>query len=166
MVSINLSTTEQYSSDSIISASGPPLDPSTYESPASMTALSPSDVITTDVESGDDEEISNKEMAHSYKIMYEKLVETMNENKRLLKQISQLCRKKNEFVKQVNVFKNEKEGYLNELEQIKVTMWMMIYGTTTLDQILLMGRTTKDHKGLDFMKERSKTKPHTLTNFV
>ena len=53
-----------------------------------MTALGPSDVETTDATSGDDEEISDEEMAHSYKIMYEKLVETINENKRVLKQIS------------------------------------------------------------------------------
>ena len=35
------------------------VDPSIYESPASMTTLSPLDVVTTDVEIGDDEEISN-----------------------------------------------------------------------------------------------------------
>ena len=120
-----------------------------------MTALIPSDVVTTDVESDEDEEISDEDMAHSYKIMYEKLVENVNENRELLKQTSQLCREKNELIKQVNVLKNEKEESLNELEQIKTTMRMMNSGTTTLDQILLMRRTTKDHKGLDFMEERS-----------
>ena len=124
-----------------------------------MTALVPSDVAitnaTSDVEIGDDEEISNEEMTYYYKIMYEKLVETVNENRRLLMQIFQLCRETNELVKQVNVLKNEKEESLNELEQIKTTMRMMNSGTTTLDHILLMGRITKDHKGLDFMKEIS-----------
>ena len=43
---------------------------------------------------------------------------------------------------------------------------MMNFGTTALDQILLMRRTTKDHKDLDFTKERSETKPHKLTNVV
>ena len=42
----------------------------------------PSDVATTyatiDVESGNDEEIFDKEMVYSYKIMYEKFVETIN----------------------------------------------------------------------------------------
>ena len=118
------------------------------------------------MENGNDEEISDEEMVHSYKIMYEKLVETVNENREPLKQISVLCREKNELVKQVNVLKNEKEEYLNGLEQIKTTMWMMKSGTTTLDQIPLMGRTTKDHKGLDFMKERLETKPHTLKNVI
>ena len=98
MVPVNLSTVEQCSSDPTISASGPPVDLLTYESPASMIALAPSDVatsnVTTDVESSDDEEISDKEMAHSYKIMYEKLVETVNENRGLLKHIYQLCREK------------------------------------------------------------------------
>ena len=68
-----------------------------------MTTLAPSDVVTTnatiEVESDDDEEISDEEMTHSYKIMYEKLVETINENRGLLKQISELCREKNELVK-------------------------------------------------------------------
>ena len=124
-----------------------------------MTALTPSDVLTTnattDVESGDDEEVFDEEMAHSYKIMYEKSVETVNVNTRLLNQISQLCREKNELVKQVNVLKNEKEESLNELKQIKTTIRMMNSSTTTLDHILLMRRTTKDHKGLDFTEERS-----------
>ena len=98
MVLVNLSIIEQCSIDPTISTSGPPVDLSTYESLASIIALAPSDVatydVTTDVESGNDEEISDKEMAHSYKIMYEKLVETINENRWLLKHIYQLCREK------------------------------------------------------------------------
>ena len=46
---------------------------------------------------------------------------------------SQLCGEKNELGKQVNALKNEKEESLNELKQIKTTMWMMNSGTTTLD---------------------------------
>ena len=38
--------------------------------------------------------------------------------------------------------------------------------TMALDHILLMGRTTKDHKGLGFTEERLETKPPTLTNAV
>ena len=37
-------------------------------------------------------------------------------------------------------------------------MWMMNSGTTTLDQILLMGKTTKDHEGLRFKGESSEIK--------
>ena len=95
VVPVNLSTTEQCSSNPRISASGPPFDPSTYESPASMTALAPSDIATIDVEICDNEESYDEEMAHLYKIMYEKMVETANENRGLLKHISQLCREKN-----------------------------------------------------------------------
>ena len=132
VVLVNLSVAEQCSSNSTIFTSGPPVDLSTYESPTLMTSLAPSDVTTTDVESDDDEEIFDEGMTHSYKIMYEKLVETVNENRGLLKKISGLCRKKNELVKQVNVLKNEKEESLNELEQIKTTMQMMNSGTTAL----------------------------------
>ena len=53
------------------------------------------------------------------------------------------------------MLKNENDESLNELEQIKTTMRMMNFGTMDLDQILLMGRTIKDHKGLDFMEEIS-----------
>ena len=42
-------------------------------------------------------------------------METANGNKGLLKKISQLCREKNEFIKRVNVLKNEKEVF----EQIR-----------------------------------------------
>ena len=94
-----------------------------------MTALTPSNVVityaTTDVESGDDEEIFDEEMTHSYKITYEKLVETIKENKGLLEHISQLCREKNDLFKQDNVLKIENEESLNELEHIKKTMRMM-----------------------------------------
>ena len=110
MVLVNLSVAEQWSIDLTISTSGLLVNLSTYELLASMTTLAPSNVattdVTTDVESDDDEEISDEEMTHSYKIMYEKLVETVNENRGLLKQISQLCREKNGLIKQVNVLKN------------------------------------------------------------
>ena len=43
---------------------------------------------TTEVESNDDEEISDDEMVCSYKVMYEKLMEALNENKDLHKQVS------------------------------------------------------------------------------
>ena len=32
------------------------------------------------IESSDDEEISDEEMVHSYKVMYKRLVEALNEN--------------------------------------------------------------------------------------
>ena len=53
------------------------------------------------------------------------------------------------------MLKNEKEESLKKLEYIKKTIRIMNYGTTTLDQIMLMGKTTKDHEGLDFKEERS-----------
>ena len=129
-----------------------------------MIALGPSDVETIDAISGDDEEIFNEEMVHSYKIMYEKLVETINENKRVLKQISQLSKEKNELIKQVNNLKSRMEDTQNELEQVKKTPRMLNSNTTALDQILMMGRT-KGHEGLGFKEERSETKPLALINF-
>ena len=99
MAPVSLSIIEQCLSDLNIFAFGPPVDPSTYESPTIMTALGQLDVATTDVESNDDEEISDEKIEHSYKIMYEKLVETVYENKGLLKKISQMCKEKNELVK-------------------------------------------------------------------
>ena len=67
-----------------------------------MIALDASDIGTIDVESSDGEEISND----SYKIIYEKLVETVNENGGFLRQISQLSKEKNELIKQVNSLKS------------------------------------------------------------
>ena len=113
---ITFSTIEQCSNDLTIFASGPLVDPSTYELPTSMIALSPSNVETTNVESGDDEEISDEEMTHSHKIMYEKLVEIVYENRGLLKQISQLSREKNELIELLNSLKSGMEDTQNELD--------------------------------------------------
>ena len=46
------------------------------------------------------------------------------------------------------------EDTQNELEQVKKTMWMLNSGTVTLDQIMVMARTTKGHEGLGFKEER------------
>ena len=66
--------------DATISTFGAPINPPTYESPALITVLDASDVMTPNVESSGDKGIFDKEMTHSYKIIYEKLVETVNEN--------------------------------------------------------------------------------------
>ena len=42
------------------------------------------------IESSDHEEISDEEMVHSYKVMFEKLVEALNENQDLQRQVSLL----------------------------------------------------------------------------
>ena len=47
-----------------------------------------------------------EEIVHSYKIMNEKLVEKVTENKGLLKQIYQLSRENNELINQVNSLKS------------------------------------------------------------
>ena len=45
-------------------------------------------------------------------------------------------------------------------------MRMMNSSTTTLDYILLIGKTTKDHEGLGFKGESLETKSHAPTNVV
>ena len=116
MALVSLSTTKKCSGDMTIYLSSPPVDPSTYESHVSMTELGPSDVATTDVESDDVEEISYEEMTHSYKIMYEKLVEAINENRGLLKHITQCVeRKMSSSNKSLNNVLNE----LTKIELIK-----------------------------------------------
>ena len=88
MAPVNLSIVEQCFSAPTISTSSPLVDPSTYESPTSIAILGASDAVTIDLESSGDNEISDEEMINSYKIMYEKLAETINENRGFLKQIS------------------------------------------------------------------------------
>ena len=53
------------------------------------------------------------------------------------------------------MLKNEKEESSNEFEHIKKIMQMMNSSTTALDKILLMGKTTKDHEGLELKGESS-----------
>ena len=61
------------------------------------------DTKETGAKSSDDQEISNEKMVHSYKVMYERLVEALNENKILHKKISQLSSEKDDLVKQNKV---------------------------------------------------------------
>ena len=68
-------------------------------SAATNVASSPGAV----VESNDDEEISNEEMVHSYKVMYEKLVNALNENQDLQKKVSLVSNEKEDLVKQNNM---------------------------------------------------------------
>ena len=111
--------------------------------------------MTIDVTSDYAQKIFEKEIVHSYKIMYEKLVETVNKNKGLLKQISQLSKEKNELIKQVNSLKSGMEETQNELKWVKKTVRMLKSSTTTLDHMLMMGRITKGHEGLGFKEEMS-----------
>ena len=88
-------------------------------------------------------EIFYEEMVHSYKVMYEKMVEALNENQDLHKQVSQLRNENEELVKHNSMLKDKvchQEETLHELEQMKKTMRMLNTGTTTLDQILEMGK--------------------------
>ena len=109
--------------------------PKSCKSPISLTTVVAIDAEIIGAKSSDDEEISIEEMVHSYKVMYEKLVDALNENKVLHKQISLLCSEENEFVKQNNMLHDKlyKQGEsLNELKQIKKNIHMMNFGTMTL----------------------------------
>ena len=140
MVLINLVTTK------VASANVTSFVPSSYKSLVSLTAVVATDAETIGVESSDDENISYEKMAHSYKVMYEKLVDIVKKNKVMNKKISLLCSEENKLFKQNNVLKNElfnQRESLNKLEQIKKTMCMMNYGTTTFNQILVIGKGKK-----------------------
>ena len=124
------------------------------------------DVETTNVESNDDEEISNEEMVHSYKVMDERLVKALNENKVLHKHVSQLCSEKDELAKQNNVLLDKlskQEETLNELEQMKKIVSMLNFGTMTMEHILELGKRTKDHEGLGLKEESLKSISPSLT---
>ena len=55
----------------------------TIEDPPVDAALNAASSPRADAESSDDEEISDEEMVHSYRVMCEKLVEALNENQDL-----------------------------------------------------------------------------------
>ena len=59
-------------------------------------------------------------------------MDAVNKNRGLLKQISHLCREKNELVKQVNVLKNEKKESLNELHYKNLTVYLLNLPTITI----------------------------------
>ena len=69
--------------------------------------------------SSDDKEISDEEMVHSYKVMYEKLVKALSENQDLRKQVFLLSKEKENLDKQCNTLRDkvcQQEESLHELE--------------------------------------------------
>ena len=52
----------------------------TTEDPLTCATSNVASSLEADTESSDDVEISDEKMVHSYRVMYEKLVETLNEN--------------------------------------------------------------------------------------
>ena len=49
---------------------------------------------------------------------------------------------------------------MRELEKLKKSVCMLNSGTTTLEQILEMGKRSKDHGGLKFKEEHGKQRPN------
>ena len=157
MVLISLATIEDLSADAASHAS------SLSQSPMEGVATN---VETTSVESSDDEEISDEEMVHSYKVLYKRLVEALNENKALHKKVSHLCSEKDELVKLNNVLLNKLsklEETLNELEHMTKTVRMLNFGTIDLEKVLEMGKRTKDQRGLGVKGESLQTNLPSLT---
>ena len=119
-----------------ISTTALPVDTSSCKSFASVSTVDELETMTIKKESDDEEEISNEEMVDSYKVMYEKLVDAVTENRGLLEQISLLNKEKGELKNQVDKLKDElikQKESLNELEQIKKTLGMMNFGSGVLD---------------------------------
>ena len=58
-------------------------------------------------EGSDDEEISDEEMVHSYRVMYKKLVKALNENQDLRKQFSLLSNEKEDLVKRTTMLQDK-----------------------------------------------------------
>ena len=58
----------------------------TTKDPLASAASHAASFLMADAKSSDDEEISNEEMVHSYRVMNEKLVKALNENQDLVKQ--------------------------------------------------------------------------------
>ena len=152
-----------------VSAIVSPANSSSCKSFISLPTVDELDAEATKEEIDDEEENYDEEMARSYKVMYEKFVGVVTENSGLPKQILLLNREKGELIKKFNELKDKllKHGEsLNKLEQIKKTLRMINPGSTILDKILLMGRTTRGHEGLGFMKQNSGTKMVIPVNFV
>ena len=60
----------------------------TTEDPPAGSASNVASILGANAESNDDEEILDEEMVHSYRVMYEKLVEDLNENQDLRRKVS------------------------------------------------------------------------------
>ena len=93
-------------------------DTSLCKSNASLPSTDEPEIETIKEESDDEEEISDGEIGHSYKVMYEKLVGTITENRGFLEQLSLLIREKCDMINHVNKLKDEllkQKEFVNEL---------------------------------------------------
>ena len=72
----------------------------TTEDPLAGTTSNVASSLVVDAESNDDVEILNEKVVHSYKVMYVKLMEALNENQDLQRQVSLLSNEKEYLAKQ------------------------------------------------------------------
>ena len=72
----------------------------TTEDPLAGTTSNVASSLVVDAESNDDVEILDEKVVHSYKVMYVKLMEALNENQDLQRQVSLLSNEKEYLAKQ------------------------------------------------------------------
>ena len=78
----------------------------TTKDPPTGAASNVASSLVGDANSSADEEIWNEEMVHSYRAMYKKLVEALNKNHDLRRQVSLLRNDKEGLVKQNNMLRD------------------------------------------------------------
>ena len=94
-------------------------------------------------------------------MLYENWIDAIELNKTLQAQILELGKSKGTLEKEVVVLKEEisKNSIAQyDLEQLKRRVRMLNLGTTSLDHILGMGKSSKGNEGLGYRKGSSGTK--------
>ena len=113
----------------------------------------------------DSEETMNENILMSYHEMSQMWLHVVDANKRLTTQVGQLKELNEEHLKKIAVLENDlteskkTEVVLNaELERLKKTVKMLNSGTTKLDHILTIGKSSGDYAGLGYGGQSSGTK--------
>ncbi|GMN45039.1 hypothetical protein TIFTF001_014229 [Ficus carica] len=115
--------------------------------------------------SNDYDDLSFEDIQRAYKEMCDKLIQVCKINKSLEIHIDEL-RKENDVLKRAVInyefLATEKERKLQEtrleLENTQKSLKMLNFGTTKLDHILYVRKSSGDHHGLRYMSESSSSK--------
>ncbi|PON99332.1 hypothetical protein TorRG33x02_048750 [Trema orientale] len=121
----------------------------------------------------DESELNEESIRASYENMYSQWIRVVDQNRSLEGRNSALIQDKENSenkVQKLEALLAEKEAKLKEvsaeLERTQKSLKMLNSGTSKLDHILSVGKTSSDHKGLGFKGEHSNSKTVFVKNSV
>lgn len=107
----------------------------------------------------DEEELTLESVTKAYGLLYSKWNEVVSLNQRLYEKIATASKEKDELLASVASLNEElksersqQDKFLSEITLLKKNIRMLNSGTSKLDEILCIGKTSGDHHGLGYQR--------------